>query len=250
MIRLARERSKKAFDSLPSQLRYDSYEKTVLRNLKPVQISSIITIKLEFLMNEYLLDRICTENGGPEDKQPLVDTAQEILDIVVLFEGLHNPAGGLFVGSTRLLIYFGVPAAGLLAIELLKQHRYPKRHGIKLNRAKVIRNLSVFAHFLRNVPTDHGNYVICSRVDKVISKILDQILEDPPNVEETCTTCAIQARSTLEMTPVEPDDVSGQGLLPPLEIDMPSVMGPVDDVEFLTWVDSVDWNKGPWTEAF
>ena len=220
-----------------------------LSGLKPVQISSIITIKLEFLMNVYLLDRIKTEHGGPEDKQPLVDTAQEILDIVVLFEGLHNPAGGLFVGSTRLLIYFGVPSAGLLAIELLKQHRYPKRHGIKLNRAKVIRNLSVFAHFLRNVSVDHGNYIICSRVNKVISRILDQILEDPPNPEEQCTSCAIQARSTLEMTPIEPEG-SETERLPPLEIDVPAVMGPVDDIEFMSWINKQDWDKGPWTDAF
>lgn len=220
-----------------------------LSGLKPVQISSIITIKLEFLMNEYLLGRIKTENGGPEDKQPLVDTAQEILDIVVLFEGLHNPAGGLFVGSTRLLIYFGVPSAGLLAIELLKQHRYPKRHGIKLNRAKVIRNLSVFTHFLRNVPVDHGNYIICSRVNKVISRILDQILEDPPNPEEQCTSCAIQTRSTLEMTPIEPEH-GETDRLPPLEIDVPAVMGPVDDIEFMSWITAQDWDKGPWTDAF
>jgi hypothetical protein len=195
-------------------------------------------------MNEFLLDRLSSEVPGQcsENKQALVNLAQEMLDIVILFEGLHNPAGGLLLGSTRLPVYFGIPSAGVLAIELLKQYQYPKRYSIRMTRSKVIRNLSVFTHFLANVTTDHGNYLLCSRINKVISKILDQVLEDPPRtvVEEM-----VQTHDTMQLTPIETDGSQST----PLQVDMPAVMGPMDDMDFMHWISAVDWNKGPWTDA-
>lgn len=139
-------------------------------------------------------------------------------------------------------MYFGIPAAGVLAVELLKQHQYPKRYSLVLPRSQVIRDLSVFNHYLDMVTPYNGNYVVCSRIHKVIEKVLEQVLD--PSAVPTM----VLDRDGDGDTVAEPDELPDDfGDLP--EPDMPAVVGPIGDMEFMEWMNAVDWTKGPWTET-
>ena len=184
-------------------------------------------------MNNYLLDRLPTEDAQ-QSKQSLIDTAMEILSIIIQFFGRGDLCGGLFVCSSRLSVYFGIPSAGVLLVELLKQHRYPRRYSLKLPRSRAIQDLSVFSHYLSAVEPCNGNYVVCSRKHKVIEKVLNQILEP--------ASSAPDGDQEMQL----PQDEAVDAPLP--SPDMSSVLGPIDDMDFLEWVNAVDWTKGPWTE--
>ena len=205
-----------------------------------MQLSNVIGLKLEFLFNRYLLDRLPTEDAS-QNKQSLIDTAVEILGILVLFFGRDDcAAGGLFVCASRLSVYFGIPSAGVLAVELLKQHQYPRRYALSLPRSRVVQDLSVFNHYLGTVEPCNGNHVICSRIHKVLGKVLDQVLEP------VVAFGGLDGDEDVQM--VQGGGAENGDPLP--EPDMPAVMGPIDDLEFMEWMSGVDWTKGPWTESF
>ncbi len=78
------------------------------------------------------------------------------------------------------LAKYGLPAAGVLALELLQQSQ-SRRHSstsLSLSRSEIIQNLSnLIAHLKSLVKKDDGNYAICYQAREVIQRILDQILE-------------------------------------------------------------------------
>lgn len=77
---------------------------------------------------------------------------------------------------------FGIPAAGVLAIELLRQRDGSSRPTPStLRRPEAIQNLSVFASYLQFVVFPHeGNYEICQRARRILGRILNQILSPNP----------------------------------------------------------------------
>lgn len=91
---------------------------------------------------------------------------------------------GLFVASKAdmvQILYYGLPGASVLTLELLRQSREVGPHAIVLPRAELIRNLSVFLSCLSWVARPgHGNYKTCKEVEKKLSHILDQILDPQP----------------------------------------------------------------------
>lgn len=78
---------------------------------------------------------------------------------------------------------FGIPAAGVLAIELLRQRDGSSRPTPStLRRPEAIQNLSVFASYLQFVVFPHeGNYEICQRARRILGRILNQILSPNPS---------------------------------------------------------------------
>ena len=269
-------KSAAAFSSLPPQYQYD-FERDI-DTLTPAQLGSIITLKLEFLLNEYLLDRLPTTTTSsadpPANKQPLIATALQILHTILTFFGRGDCAGGLFVCSSRLSVYFGIPAAGVLAVELLKAHQFPRRYTLALPRAQVIRDLSVFNHYLGTVSNCNGNFLICRRIWGVLGRVLDQVLSTEPGQAGAGAggeVVGVGVNGTPEGDGGEVGEmgeererereVDGGGLeggyaYLPETAGVPDMMGMgrgeegMGDLEFMEWMSGVDWSKGPWTESF
>ena len=233
-----RAKSLQAFDTLPEQLKYPRDLSTLI----PVQRSSIFTIRLEFLLNQYLLDRLPTEDAQ-QNKQALVDTAGEMLETLLVFLGQNHAPAGPWGRSSSRMIYYGIPSASVLAIELLRQRQHPTRFLVLLPRAKIVQNLSVFNHFLSTVNPINGNHVACARIHRVIQRILDQILEAVPG--------QIPIEPTMQLTPTELPSVNEEVAVPvdDADVDLPAILGPFDDMEFTEWFSAVDWTRGPWSNG-
>jgi len=80
----------------------------------------------------------------------------------------------------------GLPAAGVLSAELLRQSR-SLMPGMAPNfpRSEVVQNLAIFASYLDTIiKPDEGNYLVAQQGQKTIRHVLDQVLsgEQPPTV--------------------------------------------------------------------
>jgi hypothetical protein len=154
---------------------------------------------------------------------------------------------------TSLLTSFssiGLPAAGVLAVDLLRQHhQVEQRYDDNLpSRSDTIQNLSVFISCLEWVARlGIGNHVACSEAKVILKRILDRILLPPP-------------RQPVPWVPAS--DLGGRkdGAIPDLapapSISMPAQPGSGDtmmgfkdggdDIDFMTWLDNMDLDVGNW----
>ena len=75
---------------------------------------------------------------------------------------------------------FGLPCAGVLAIELLQQSSNFRSMDPEFPRSNIVQNLSVLISSMDSIiqPT-HGNYKICSQAKKMLQTILDTVLAAP-----------------------------------------------------------------------
>lgn len=129
---------------------------------------------------------------------------------------------------------FGVPAAGVLCVELLKQMRAePGTYKLQLPRSAIVQNLSLLIGFFEWVQPAAGNYNLCMRMRDIIRRILDQIL-DPPSLQPILA----EQVSLVQQLPSEGE--AGQSL----DVEDDLGMG-LDD---LTWLDDIDWSRGPWID--
>ena len=83
-----------------------------------------------------------------------------------------------------MIAKFGLPTAGVLGLELLRQSRSTSRStmtsSLPLPRSEIIQNLSnLVAQIKSTVHPKDGNYAICVQARKVIQRILDQVLSPP-----------------------------------------------------------------------
>lgn len=118
---------------------------------------------------------------------------------------------------------YGVPPAGVLCLELIKQSQSTPSQR-RLPRSEMIQNLSVFTTFLDWISPAGGNYQLCQRVKKIISRVLDEVLEGPSHTQRISTD--LQATYNFEL----PNDLSGwQGV------------GDVNLWDSLEWAD-VQWD--------
>lgn len=119
----------------------------------------------------------------------------------------------------------GLPAAGVLAIELLKQEQSRSYTPDILPRSETIQDLSVFISSLAAVGPGEGNFSICNQGRRALKKVLDQILSPQP-------------------LPAP----SGPGV-PDQPFDDVSLYFPTgNDAEFLQWLENVEWDKGGWLQ--
>lgn len=141
--------------------------------------------------------------------------------------------------------YYGLPTAGVLAIELLRlsQPQPPplptpptsslsdRSSPTPFPRSEVIQNLSIFASHLQTVIQPHeGNYDICQQARKAIRHILDRVLS-----------------SSFEPGPPlsASQDAAGTDWL--IGANNAGYGAPLDDgADFMKWIDNLDWGQEPW----
>lgn len=117
---------------------------------------------------------------------------------------------------------YGMPSIGVLCVELLRQAREPEEQEPKLPRSEIVQNLSLMIGFLNWVKPTAGNYKLCRRMSQVIKRVLDQFFDT--NVEKT------QDKQDLLTPDFSTDDWPIEGL---------------DDLE---WLNSIDWTQGPYID--
>ncbi|MCJ1405796.1 hypothetical protein MMC11_009026 [Xylographa trunciseda] len=226
-----KRRSEQAYANLPAHLRLMSEDPMFLQ-LSSDMLILRVNLSLEFLLNRFLLERL-PDDGSQQNKQDMLNTAKEMLDKIIILSANRDRLHEHQVGFSWAIVYFGIPTAGVLAVELLKQSKYPHLYPLTLPRSEVIQNLSIFIGCLGSIRPTQGNYTLCVRMRKVIRRILDQVLEPVSTFDAQLTPSSMEA---------EPQFVP--------DIDISSVMGPTDDPDFAEWLNSVDWTKGPWVTSY
>jgi hypothetical protein len=72
---------------------------------------------------------------------------------------------------------YGLPSAGVLALELLQQSQARSHASKHFPRSEVIQNLSVFVACLGSMHTEgDGNYQLCLQARRMLQRILDTVL--------------------------------------------------------------------------
>ncbi len=77
-----------------------------------------------------------------------------------------------------LIALYGLPSAGILALELLRRSRIkPKARSVDFPRSEIIQNISNLVSSIDFIvrPTN-GNYGICGQAKKMLQAILDTVL--------------------------------------------------------------------------
>ena len=221
-------RCDEGYETIPKRLHY---MRGTHKTKRPSCFFTQMSLCNEFLLNKLLLQRLPGGNTGSIN-QNIFETATTLLDRVVLIHKERDRLGNHAWEFSWYVVYFGIPSASLLAVELLSQHQHPNRSVHPLPRSEVIQNLSMFIACLDTVRSTEGNYKLCSRVKKVICKILDRVLESPA-----------QSTADILVTPLPVDQTL-------FDVDMSSFMGPTEDPEFVRWLENVDWTKGPLLDGF
>ncbi|KAI6866253.1 hypothetical protein KC318_g16492 [Hortaea werneckii] len=169
----------------------------------------------EFLMERALLNR----KAG--DYKQLISTSRRILKLVLLAHARRDCFRDLQGDLMYLLALHGLPTAGVLAIEMLKQEQLRQYTPDILPRSETIQDLSVFISALSSVGPGEGNYRVCKQGHRALKRILDQILS--PHTP---------AMAANEQQPAFDD----------MNLYFPTG----NDADFLQWLENVDWDKGLW----
>ena len=228
------KRSEEVYAQIPSQLHYQPNVSSRQDN-SPYLFCAQMNYYQEYLLNRFLLDRL-PEESSHEVKQDLVDTARKMLDTVLELCANRDRLTDFAVNFVWAITYSGIPSAGVLGVELLRQSKFPRElHHPSLPRSETIQNLSMFIGCLDWVRPSDGNFTLCTQMRKVIKRILDEVLELPPPPPPSS---------------VAPDPMAVDAVVP-ADQPLSSMFGLEDDPEFLNWLNSGDWTRDmlqdPWT---
>ena len=121
-----------------------------------------------------------------------------------------------------------MPSIGVLCTELLRQVKHPKEAEIKFPCSEIVQNFSLMIGFLKWVKPMAGNFKLCQRMSQVIGRVLDQVFEFDEQ-EKTRE----QERQTLQTLP---------------SMNKHDLDWPVEYLEDIEWLNSVDWTQPPYLE--
>lgn len=175
------------------------------------------------LHTEFLLQRALCSRLKKDTKQ-LIPIARQSLKIVLFAQSRRDLFRDFQGDLVYLLLTNGLPAAGILAVELLRQEQTRQYAPDILPRSEIIQDLSVFVSALAAVEPGDGNFSICDQGRRALKRVLDQILSP---------------------SPLAPSLGSGEAHF----YEDSSMYLPIgNDAEFLQWLDHAEWDKGIWID--
>ena len=208
------------------------------------QINAIFTLCIHagIVHTEFLLQRALI-NRKRTDTKELIPISRRMLGLVLLaqskrdffrdFQGdlvylvSSQPSESCFddkslTDAAKLAVH-GLPAAGVLAIELLKQEQSRFYTPDILPRSETIQDLSVFISSLAAVGPGEGNFFICNQGRRALKRVMDQILSPNP-------------------APIPSSSEPGAPTFDDMSLYFPTG----NDADFLQWLENVEWDKQNW----
>ena len=192
----------------------------------PLRILWLLCMHCALRHTDFLLQRALV-NRGKADPKVLIPPARQLLSLLLQTVAKQNFFRDFQIDLVCLLAFHGLPRAGVLAIELLKQEQSRQYTPDILPRSETIQDLSVFISALAAVGPGEGNHAICKQGRKALKRLLDKILSPDP------------------MPLKQPN----AGTLEPLDFgqDISSLYFPTgNDAEFLQWLQDVEWDRSSW----
>jgi hypothetical protein len=191
-------------------------------------LSYLDYLHLEFHMQRALHQQ--TQSAVPA----LLETSMKLLSTIMVFNKQRNQSYNLQRHYPSMILFYCLPSAGVLALELRRCTLENTPLPSTVSRADLIRNLSVLISYLDTMilPGD-GNHELCSELNKMLALVLDEVLNYQP------ATNGGQALGGV-----------GAGFF-----DMPLIDGmepiPTESEDFLNWLDNagtstVEWMVDPY----
>ena len=178
------------WQALPSHFRLESSLKQSVQG--PFERDFVAGVRLHHLHVLFLL-RLLLLRSPTEPDLPIIETAGQMLtlvvEIILLRDQLTNSGTGLIwkVSRTRCSLpvsslirqvaYYGLPAAGMMLLAMLKHHM-PGAH-----RTRSLQDLSVFVAEVQIgtiVRAGDPNYALLSKATRTIQRFLDTTRSDAP----------------------------------------------------------------------
>ncbi|KAK5000924.1 hypothetical protein LTR28_012949 [Elasticomyces elasticus] len=162
----------------------------------------------------------------------LIPVARDLLALVLLVMSKKDFLRDFQGDLVWMMADHGLPCAGVLAIELLKQEQ-SHQHDPILPRSETIQDLSVFISNLATVDPGEGIYAVCDQGRRALKRFLDKILSPGPSAAST----EVGNNDTRVGQSSAAAGVGGD-----LSLCWPTG----DDSEFLQWLESAEW-ESRWT---
>ncbi|KAF2086359.1 hypothetical protein K490DRAFT_44726 [Saccharata proteae CBS 121410] len=205
------EHAAETWQSLPSYLRSDPSDIWDPRR-PPIDCLYLVFIQIEYLYNDFLLQRALIKRAGVSTRE-LLSVAQKILAQVLTVAAKREVLRD-FQDTVTMMASPGIPAACVLAVELLRQEQaasdpssppapppqtpvagpapspiLPQRDQEQpappFDRSQMIQDLSVFVAALAWVSNEDPSAAICGQGRKFIKTVLDRILgPQQPRLDE------------------------------------------------------------------
>lgn len=183
----ALSRSRTMWDSIPPLMKYEPAVWQTRKSAKECYM--LLIVYLDHLYSTFLLQRIVAKHTG-SDSSDLYESAWALLSATLTLCRERDRLSGIQNQLSWTIVYNGLPSAGLLALELLRKAQQSPTYQshLLIPRAELIRSLSVFIDALDWVARPgHGNYALCMASKKVLTQILDAVL-DPQSYREAQTS--------------------------------------------------------------
>ncbi|KAH8801776.1 hypothetical protein F5884DRAFT_807811 [Xylogone sp. PMI_703] len=176
------DRSKQMWDSVPTLLKYNDSCWQVRKC--PKECYMLLIVYIDYVYNEFLLHRVVARHTKRESIL-LYDSAWRLLSLSLTLCQMRDRLWEFKHKISWTVVYTGLPSAGILAVELLRLTQHSHASCLTIPRAELIRSLSVFIDSMGWVSQQgHGNHSLCLVAQKVLTQILDAIL-DPVTFGQT-----------------------------------------------------------------
>lgn len=216
-----------AWHDTPEFLRIDVNEPWSSHR-SPLETLFLLHIRLASLDHHFLLQRTLSKNLHIGSANSLLMVCSEIFRVVTMMVDNKDHFRDFQIDFVQILCTHGIPAASILAVELLRQDQgspSASAEASHLNRSDTIQSLSVFAACLGTVRPDANGHQSCDRGRKFVKRVLDLILEPHP---ATPRNCEIGDEGTID---------------PTLGI---ALSEPGNDIDNMRWLDDVNWDQETW----
>ncbi|RAK99003.1 uncharacterized protein BO80DRAFT_466457 [Aspergillus ibericus CBS 121593] len=232
------DRLQTTYHRLPLRLQFNPNQHT---HLAPFDFLNTIFLHLEYHKNIFLLSRL-SRTIPLSHNEPLLASSKAIISVITMLYIHRDRLGQMFLFFPWAIMFYGTPAAAILAIELLTRPPWPAYLGSPNihPRSEIIQELSVFISCLMSIPAAEGYHAPCRRVAITLRKILDQILEPSMSMPPTTTGTAVSTISSCSSnssTPPGTDVDSAIGL----DIDWQVFVTSPCDPDYTQWLDPSSW---------
>ncbi|CAG8888125.1 unnamed protein product [Penicillium egyptiacum] len=158
---------------LPAHFRLESSLKKCTQG--PFERDFVAGVRLHHLHVLFLLHLLLLKSPTEPDL-PIIETAGQMLTLVVEIILLRDQLTNSGTGLIWKVAYYGLPAAGIMLLAMLKQHM-PRAH-----RTRSLQDLSVFVAEVQIgtiVKAGDPNYALLSKATRTIQRFLDSTHSDP-----------------------------------------------------------------------
>jgi chromatin structure-remodeling complex subunit RSC3/30 len=167
-------RNEQAWNDFPKVLKY--YPEIWAGKRSAEDCVTTVIIYLDVVYNEFLLQRTLVRRVRAQS-EALVRISRLLLTTVLAVVNNRSQCGTVGCDAAWMVVLYGLPASGVLALELLQQTQNRAQTTKDFPRSEVIQNLSVFVSCLGWIHMEgDGNYHLCIQARNMIQRILDRVL--------------------------------------------------------------------------